>query len=83
MKPSHDDLEDARQRCQEHYESCDCQCARIAKESEPLLTDHVYQILHLLSRCDQVAAYVSQPTPRRTITVRGKAPADERPKDLM
>jgi hypothetical protein len=83
MKPSHDDLEDARQRCQEHYESCDCQHAQIAKEIEPLLTGPIRQILHVLSRCDRAAAYVTQPGPRRTTTVRGKAPADERPKDPM
>ena len=55
MKPSHDDLEDARQRCQEHYESCDCQHAQIAKEIEPLLTGPIRQILHVLSRCDRAA----------------------------
>jgi len=53
VKPSQDDLEDARQRCAEHYERCDCQRAELAKQIEPLVTANIVEILHLLSCCDR------------------------------
>lgn len=60
MKPSHDDLEGARQRRQEYAATCRCWHARLAGRIEPL-TRHVWRLLQWLSRCDRAAQYVPGP----------------------